>query len=389
MSWIKTALVIIGIFITPFLILDAYFLYDKLSYRVNKITCDRNLTNYDYCPSIVELRYMNLADRWLPIINFIDKDRMSTYKDSDKPTITKNKRIFLIGDSFIQAEELEINSRFEHYLRKKGYEVIAMGYSSWNSVQFHSIIQTLNLNKNDHVFVFSMGNDYTPSYYRASVKTSLNDREDEVLIGDTRSFFDKIYENSLINNTFLRAKAQIIPRLNNRKDDINFDKVVKVSHDEKNWNDCTSIPATDNIASALVGDYIYLSKNSKCWSDEIKSSVDYNVSLLKESRKIVEDQGAVFTIALVSAGWALKGQNTMGRMHEMYQIPNDITVSQVGLLRYLKKLQLPVLDLEILLKQHEVSGINSLYFPADGHWNEKAHEVVGKYLEKYILKTNE
>ena len=379
MNWIKTVLVIIGIFIAPLLILDSYFLYDKLSYRVNKIICDRGLTNYDYCPSIVGLRYMDLADKWFPIINFIDKDRMSTYKDLDRPTITKNKRIFLIGDSFIQAEEMEISNRFEHYLRKKGYEVIAMGFSSWNSVQFNSIIQDLKLNKNDHVFVFSMGNDYTPSYNSSSIKTFLDDREDEVLIGDTRSFFDKIYENSVVINTFLRVKAKISSILGDRKEnDAILGKTIKISHNEKNLNDCTSIPEANNIASASIGDYIYLSKNSKCWSDEIKSSVDYNVTLLKESQKIVEDQGATFTIALVSAGWALKDQNTMGRMHEMYQIPNDITVSQVGLLRYLKKLQLPVLDLEILLKQREISGINSLYFPADGHWNERAHEVIGK-----------
>ena len=60
MSWIKNLAVIIGITITPLLILDAYFLYDKLNYRVSKISCDRALTNYDYCPSITELRYMSL-----------------------------------------------------------------------------------------------------------------------------------------------------------------------------------------------------------------------------------------------------------------------------------------------------------------------------------------
>ena len=46
MSWIKNLAVIIGITITPLLILDAYFLYDKLNYRINKTRCDRALTNY-------------------------------------------------------------------------------------------------------------------------------------------------------------------------------------------------------------------------------------------------------------------------------------------------------------------------------------------------------
>jgi len=381
MSWIRNLAVIIGIFIAPLLILDAYFLYDKLDYRVNRTMCDRALTNYDYCPSVTDLRYMNLTDKWLPVVNFIDHNRRSSYRHQKVPEITKRGRIYLIGDSFIQAEEIEIGNRFEHYLRQQGYEVIAMGYSSWNSVQYHSIVKTLELNKNDHVFIFSFGNDFTPAYSRSSINTILGDREDRSST-DGRIIIRKIYENSLIRNTYSRAKNQIISILNSKNKD---NKKIKISHDANNLNDCDSIPENEAVASNLVSDYIYLSKSSKCWTDKIQSSVDYNVSLLKESKKIIESQDAAFTTVLVPAGWALKNENTSGRAHKQYQIPSDITISQVGLSRYLEKSKLPVFDLEILLKKYKTNKSDELYWAVDGHWNERAHQIIGRHLEKFLL----
>ena len=381
MNWIRNFAIIIGIFIAPLLILDAYFLYDKLDYRVNRTMCDRALTNYDYCPSVTDLRYMNLTDKWLPVTNFIDQNRRSSYRHQKVPEVTKRGRIYLIGDSFIQAEEIEIGNRFEHYLRQQGYEVIAMGYSSWNSVQYHSIVKTLELNKNDHVFIFSFGNDFTPAYSRSSINTILDDREDQVS-KDSRIIIRKIYENSLIRNTYTRAKNQIVSILNGKNE---ANKKIKISHDSNNLNDCSSIPAIEALGSNLVSDYIYLSKSSSCWTDKIKRSVDYNVKLLKESKKIVENQEAALTIVLVPAGWTLKNENTSGRAHTEYQIPNNITISQVGLSRYLEASKLPLFDLEILLKKYKTNKFNELYWPADGHWNEKAHKIIGKHLEQFLL----
>ena len=382
MSWINNLVVIIGIFITPFLILDAYFLYDRLNYRVNNISCDSALTNYDYCPSITELRYMSLNDKWLPVVNFIDQNRRSSYGPKKEPKITKKNRIYLLGDSFIQAEEIEITNRFEHYLRQQGYEVIAMGYSSWNNVQFHSIVKTLELNENDHVFIFTMGNDFTPAYSMSSMNTIVGEKRDEVSAKDVRSIKRKIYENSLIKNTYFRAKNQLNLILNDQKQE---DKQIKISHGVNNLNDCSAIPKIEAVASDLVSDYIYLSKSSKCWTDKIHRSVDYNIHLLKESRKIVENQKASFTVVLVPAGWAFQDENTVGRANEIYQVPSDITISQVGLSQYLKKSKFQLLDLEILLQKYKTKKSDELYWAADGHWNEKAHKIIGKYLAEFLL----
>ena len=56
---------------------------------------------------------------------------------------------------------------------KRAFGVHAIGYSSWNSRQYNSIVKSLSLEKDNSIIVFSMGNDYTPSYERSTVKTNL------------------------------------------------------------------------------------------------------------------------------------------------------------------------------------------------------------------------
>ena len=369
------------VLIIPFVLLEVYFLHDKLDYRTKGVTCSSKLTNYDYCPSITHLRYMELADSWFPIVNYIDENKKSAYKDT--PVFSSNgRRIFLIGDSFIQAEELHIEDRFEHALRKEGFDVYAFGYSSWNSKQFNAIVKSLDLRVGDEVIVFSMGNDYTPSYARSTIKTTLDVKDDMLAKADTRKLWTKIYDNSLLANTFRRAKAIVSGRLEKKDKDKErtAQNVVSYSHNRENWKDCDSLPSVNDVASSLVHDYLSLSKHEDCWSKDIQESVELNINLLSEASKVVRSQGANFKIAFVPAGWAFPNQNTIGRKHSLYNVPEGVSVSQVGLSDKLIGKHFEVLDLEKLLGKHTEKGANYLYFPVDGHFTKDAHRIIGDYL---------
>jgi len=369
--------------IIAIIVTDIYFTYDRLDYLTKRFRCDSKLTNYDYCPSITHLRYMALADKWFPIVNYIDADRKSTYKE--KPKFQSNgKRIFLIGDSFVQAEELRIEDRFEHLLRKEGYEVYAFGYSSWNSKQFNAIVKSLDLKEGDEVFVFSMGNDYTPSYGSSTIKTTLNVAKDREAIPETRTLFKRIEDSSLIFNIYYRAKTMLDKYLIDKKDEGDESKAVTFSHTSKNWKDCSTLPEKSQVASSSVHDYLVLSKHESCWDQNIRDSVDLNVKLLKEAELITKSQGAYFNVALVSAGWAFPNQNTIGRKHKLYNIPEDITVSQVGLVDKLKDVGFNVIDLENLLQPHILEGTDSLYFPVDGHFTARTHQIIGDFLVEFL-----
>jgi hypothetical protein len=326
---------------------------------------------------------MALADKWPPIVNYIGADRKSTYKEK-RIFPSNGKRIFLIGDSFIQAEELNIEDRFEHRLRKEGYEVIAFGFSSWNSKQFNAIVKSLDLREGDEVFVFSMSNDYTPNYSRSTIKTTLNVEKDGEAILETRSLSKRIKDSSLILNTFSRAKGRLVSYVTGRVDDSHRSTAVSVSHTSKNWKDCSTLPKKSQVASALVHDYLVLSKHNSCWNKNIRDSVDLNIKLLKEAELITNSKGGHFNLALISAGWAFPNQNTIGRKSKTYNIPENVTVSQIGLVDKIEDEGLTVISLEDILRPSASEGTNSLYFPVDGHFTPRAHEIIGDFLIEYL-----
>jgi hypothetical protein len=382
---LKIIMINVIFIIVPLVMADAWFLSDKLDNRTVNITCRAQLTNYDYCADITHLRYMSLADRWFPVVNHIDAQRRSTY--SKPPTFKSNgKRVFLIGDSFIQAEELFIEERFEHMLREQGYEVHAYGYSSWNSNQFHSIVKSLKLGPDDTVMVFSMGNDYTPNYRLSTIKTAVGADKDALAIVESRTLGERVIANSMIINTYNRAvkayaggkKAGSPPEQEHKS------KLITRSHDAQNWRDCTSLPAIEALASPLIHDYVALSKHHNCWPQSIRESVDINVKLLKEAADIAQKQGSNFSIALIPGGWAYPDQNTLGRMAPMYSVPEGVVITQTGLADKLATEGLKVLDLEGLLDQHIQKGRDSLYFPADGHYTAVAHKIIGSFLVKEL-----
>lgn len=383
MNWTKVwtfpKIIIINclVLFIPLAVLDAFFLWGKLDYMTSGVTCNAKLTNYDYCPSITHLRYMNLADGWLPIVNHINGNRRSSYKI--KPEFpTNGKRVFLIGDSFIQADELHIEDRFEHSLRQEGFDVHATGYSSWNSRQYNSIVKSISLEKGDSIIIFSMGNDYTPSYEKSTVKTNLFTKNDVLVPTDTRGLLGKIYSNSLTYNTYIRSKYIIDGYFETKGKESS--RLIASSHNEKNWMDCKSLPKLYNVGSPLVHDYLSLSKHEECWSRSIQESVKLNLDLLNEAAGIAVLQGASFKVALIPAGWAFTQQNTLGRRHPLYNISEDVVVSQIGLSDKLSREGFDLLDLEELLRDYAVNGKNYLYFSADGHFTKNTHSIIGNHL---------
>tara|TARA_B100001121_G_scaffold278700_1_gene269448 strand:+ start:1238 stop:2212 length:975 start_codon:yes stop_codon:yes gene_type:complete len=323
---------------------------------------------------------MELSDKWYPVINFIDENRQSTYKNKKK-IFNENgeKKIFLIGDSFIQAEELLIQERFEHFLREHGFIVDAYGYSSWNTVQYKSIVESLDIRNDDHVIIFSMGNDFTPNYGRTTINTTI-ENENTYFIDD-RSLMEKIYLNSIIINTYLRAKKNLINITKENKDN---DKLhVKLSHNKLNWKDCDSIPRAEDLADKLVLNYITLSKSEECWTEDIKSSVNINIKLFYEILNIVNSNSAKLTIMLVPGGWSFKNENSLGRMHPIYLIPNNVEITNYGLYKRLEK-DFNIINLEDILRPFVNDRNDNIYFPADGHWNKNAHKILGNFLIKYL-----
>ena len=377
MQTLKSTFIIIAVTLLLLLSIDLLitFRYAAQDGKTKDLTCDATLTLYDYCPDTRHIRVMDTKDRIVPFVNYIDKNRRSTYKSAkSKPVVSKKGSIYLIGDSFIQADEMPIKDRFEHHLRTKGHDVQAYGYSSWNSLQFQKIVESLDLNAEDNVYIFSMTNDFTPDFSRSTLNTEWEEKPNTTKpssrIGKLAAY--KKY-------SFLKLRYDGLKKSKKRNLGSVTNKQTTISHDSSNYNDCASLPTPEQTASKLAHNYLELSKDEACWSQNVKDSVDLNVRILSETVSLAKSKGATVKILLVPAGWAYKNQNTIGRQHKIYQFPQSIAITQSGLTNYLKDNGLPVTDLFEVLQPHNKTP-NTLHYAVDGHWTEKSHNIIGDFL---------
>lgn len=385
----KTLSINIAVFAILILLLDMgvtliHFEKGTRSYGKDELTCASEQTGYDYCKSIVQVNYMDKRDRVFPVYNYIDAHGRSTYRHPSLiPSVRKTPKIYLLGDSFVQADELWIEERFEHLLRDTGFDVEAHGYSSWNSWQYQRIGETLNPKPGDEVFVFSMTNDYTPHYGNSTIKslTKFEKTKDESTKEVDGEFWRDYSRQSFFLNRVYFDLKNIFAYL--------FNANPQASAEAKDGPRRKVCPdSADSVPTAvtdLAEDYVMLGESSECWSQLMIDSVDLNLAMLKQLKSTLEARGVVVHILLVPAGWSFPDQNTVGRMATDYEFQYGAVVSQRGLSNYLRSHGLSVDDLTEPLAVSS-RGDNSLYFAVDGHWTPYAHGVIFSHLMNRYLR---
>ena len=387
-SLCRTILINVAVFAILILLLDmglslSRFEKHPRSYGKDELTCASELTGYDYCQSIVQIYYLDKRDRIFPVYNYIDVYGRSTYSTPDLiPPVREGKKIYLLGDSFIQADELWMEERFEHLLRIAGFEVEVHGYSSWNSWQYKRIGDALSPKVGDEIFIFSMSNDYTPHYGNSTIQslTKFETVKDEATREVEGGFWRAYLRQSfLLNRIYFDLKNLYVHQFSANSEKMRGGGTIveqKV---------CLTQDSKIAVASELAEDYLMLDGPSDCWSPRMTESVDLNIAMLNQLKSKLEERGAVVHIMLVPAGWAFSDQNTVGRMARDYEFPVGSVVSHNGLVNYLHSHGLKIDDLTGPLSAGK-RGENSLYYAVDGHWTPHAHAVIFEHLMKTYLR---
>ena len=156
------------------IVTSTYFTRDARIYNINNVTCKSELA-YDYCPSITQIYFPHPLDSFFPTTSFVNSD--SVMVSSIKDTLSKSQLDFdylLLGDSFIQADEIPFNSRVGGILNNRNINVLSKGYSSYNLFQYKHFLsdygETTSM-KGKNVFIFLFINDFMPSYSSSTYNT--------------------------------------------------------------------------------------------------------------------------------------------------------------------------------------------------------------------------
>ena len=318
---------------------------------------------------------------------YIDNNKLQ-YDPEQGPFIIKDANYFILGDSMIQSDEVEIKKRMGQILRNNKINTIEIGYSSWNPYQYENIFKKYNFNSNSIFFVFLYWNDFAPSYNMSYYRTlqkygNSYPREKNIVIQKFKNFAVFFIENSFVVRTIF---DEYIKYTNPIKLDNEISFKIEESHSEANQLNCDAL--NEIKEDTLIFDIISFSKDSSCWSDLITESVDQTIISIKRLKKIIPDDSEILFF-FAPAGWSFENENTTGRKNKWFEINDNISISSHGLIKRIRE-DVDIFDLSKILSENKNDvQENFLYFAKDGHWTENSHKIIGKYLlslinEKYV-----
>ena len=96
--------------------------------------CNNSDFDYYYCPNKIYINKLSKFDGSEIISDYTNFQGIPISKDKNKENnYLMNSDVIIIGDSFIQANEVHYNLRIASYLRKKNINAIEIGMFGWNT----------------------------------------------------------------------------------------------------------------------------------------------------------------------------------------------------------------------------------------------------------------
>lgn len=341
------------------------FIYKPPNLLTNTKECFDDITGFNYCPNYTYERDMSIEGvSYNKVVTKTNNNKIAIDNEFKKIDID-NADIIIIGDSFIQADEIEVKNRIGGLLRRHGYKALEIGFSNWGIDQYYQIINNYKFKKDSKIFVFLMLNDFVSNENRKKLELNKN----------KENSYKEMLKNSYLiyySYNFFKIIKSNIKESNFKK---NIDNYGQFAADSNNI--CIEFKKYDYEYEKYVK-YLFFSKNENCWPQNLT----HEVTKLKNLLVKLNSKNINISYFLIPPGWSFKNENSKGRLSHEYGFPNNIKITQRGLYRYLNKYMNNIYDLEEVLMLHaiEKKDKDQLYFMHDGHWTEKSHKIISDYL---------
>ena len=386
MIWIKVIrtniVVLLGLVVA---VEFAYFFYDRfLRDTGESVRCEPGWVLYNYCPDINTSKLNNEADGGL-LVNIEVDSLGGRVKPGHASTVTSARR-FLIGDSFIQADEMDyLETIYGRFNLEEPGSTYALGYSSWNPKQYFDAIKRIGRENSDY-YVFLMTNDVNPAYDRS-------------VYAEHRSVYaeSKVWIPSFVRRTFTYKVLAMLKRkisIFTETHDVRSDVGTQFTDDNFSENFIDQCGPLDDYResdySRRIGfDYLVFAKGFNCWPQLHKDAYEEFVAVVREMKfYVINDLSSSITFVWVGGGWNHQEQNTIGRLSPEYGFSTDVTITQQGLIReFISSFpSTKVVDTEQLINDAIMrcneNCTDKFFYPVDGHWTPSTHQLVFNYLQK-------
>jgi len=311
------------------------------------------------------------------------------------PSKKDEKRLLILGDSFVQADEIEYTKTVGEILQSKvnasHYLVMQHGFSSWSPLlELNFLIKTYDaLEPNHVVLVLSINDFYDLDVYTSSdvyyEKQTVFDASGYPLSFNIDMDFSMYREFPLVRYTY-NALGTIFETRGNEKEFITSEKINFIFNLTKTEYNKTIIKRELNDLP-LVENIVRLGRPSSRWDEDTRQRVDLSLNYIDLMNTYLKERNSSLTILLTPVGWNIaKDETNLGKQSPVFYLLNeDVIISDIGIRTYIENYAISknITYIEIIhvMKRFKNKYPNSkLFFPMDGHWTEVSHKLLAEYL---------
>ena len=331
----------------------------------------------DYAPGSTFVRKPEPVDEFDPVLNEINSIGIRGPELGMKTV----SRVLNIGDSFVQAEEVEFDKTFGELLNQRldgKMEFISHGISSWAPTPIFSWIHHKGIQLDlDEVNLFICINDF----YRKDryVGADGDYRDAANYDGDIPVSYSVPAENSLksrVKKVIAGIELIRLPML--------VKKRLDASAAAKRNSDGS---AQDKDMKKRVEAEI-LERSVEEWPPDLRSSVDDTLGVIVNLNKYLAANGITLRVLIVPLGLAWEDEVPVQR--ERLGLADGATIGQTGFANYVLRVlrdESSILTYRLWEDFDRFKASNPgepLFFRADGHWNERGHALVASILEGFV-----
>lgn len=325
------------------------------------------LVHHDYRPNISFVTKPYSGDTFPPAHNQINALGMR----GPLPATKKARRILLLGDSFVQADEVyfaqtfgqQLNAHFAPHL-----DFVSHGMVSWSPTPEFSWLYHKGLAlAPDEVVLFLCINDfYRPAAFHQT---------------------DAIYRRQAVYAADLPISYNLPPPAFSRRA-LDNSALLRLVYRGYRSVYAALRPARASDAPTIAGEIVHLAQPAAQWPADLRGNVDSTLAVVDAMHRYLQQRGIVLHTTLVPSPFSWPDECALGKQHPLYGWAADFAVSQTGLEEYIRAHStahhIGWIDLQTPFAEAKRQDAALLFNEVDGHWNAAGHQVVFIALRNYF-----
>lgn len=308
--------------------------------------------------------------------------------------------LVVLGDSFAQGTGVAGDENWVQRLRsEKGLRVLNLGHGSYDAYHYPIVYRRFaSRTKAPITLLCFFGlNDMRPDFYQYAQWAKQN---------PSATFLD--YQKELIR----RKPDELIDppyRLLHQKVDFLLRKsyaLTWVFAQLRMWRErlrhSENRPVSPDAILVLGGKELSLPFFSsermpyRDWMERHHEEVEYSLQAVRQVDQQAKNTGSRLVLlyfpSLQEVYWPLASEDMWKRWESFFAIDSRIVIDSLSdpskrLRQFCEKQDIVFLDLTPVLKEKALQG-EPLYFPHDGHWTPKGHEVVAQAIGLFLKEAS-